>query len=178
MKRLYLPLMLVISIVAAQASAQQSPDKDPMARFAPFVGKWSVRHTLWSREGQKADDFQGTANIYFVEHGTVLVVEETDPGNSYRFVGFHTFDAATNKYFNWTASSRAVLAWSDGEWNDSSEVLHTRRLDPKTGQIDPLIGRGVWTIIDRDTHVYRAVRIGPDGTEVPFKEEKYTRIKK
>jgi hypothetical protein len=116
--------------------------------------------------------------MYFVADGQVFVVDEVTTDNHYRFVGYHAFDSATGKYVNWTASSTLVLAWGEGTWNETGEVFRTRRLDPRTGQIDPMIGRGVWTILDPDTNVFRAVRLGADGSEVPFKEERYTRVRR
>ncbi len=178
MKKLFLPLMLLTSVIAAPTWAQRPRDPDPMARFAPLVGHWEVRHTLWSETGEPPETFEGTADSYFVSNGTVFVVDEVTSDNSYRFVGYHSFDTKTGKYVNWTASSTLALAWSEGEWDNDSEIFHTRRLDPRTGQIDPLVGRGVWTIVDPNTNVFIAIRLQPDGTEVPFKEERYTRLTK
>lgn len=174
-----LPLLLfTLAAFQGPTNAQDSRSSDPMAKFAPMVGEWHVRHTLWPPGGGKPEVFEGTAKMYFVEDGKVFVVDEVASDNRYRFVGYHAFDAASGKYVNWTASSSLVLAWSEGEWSDAGESFRTRRLDPRTGQIDPLIGRGVWTIIDADTNVFKAVRLDPKGSEVPFKEERYTRIRK
>lgn len=175
MRRLFVGLLLSLPASAAAGWAQQG-SSDPMARFAPLVGEWKVRHILWSQTGQAPSVFEGGATIYFVAGGTVLVVDEVTSDRKYRFVGYHAFDTATAKYLNWTASSTIVLAWGEGEWDNSSEVFRTRRLDPRTGKTDSLIGRGVWTIVDANLHVFRAVRFGPDGTEIPFKEERYTRV--
>jgi hypothetical protein len=102
-----------------------------MSRFAPFVGDWKVRHSLWSQTDQTPSVFEGTAEIYFVADGTVLVVDEITADRKYRFVGYHAFDTATAKYLNWTASSAVVLAWGEGEWDKPSEVFRTRRLNSR-----------------------------------------------
>jgi len=148
-----------------------------MARFAPFVGRWQVLHRLWGAPGQPSEIFEGTADIYFVANGAVLVVDESTPDNRYRFVGYHTFHAPTGKYINWTASSRMVLAWGQGEWERSREICRTHRLDPSTGKADPLAGKGVWEVVDANKHVFKALRVQPDGVEIPFKEETYTRLR-
>lgn len=171
-------LLLTLTALHGVASAQDSGTPDPMAKFAPMVGEWHVRHTLWPPGGGKPEVFEGIANMYFVADGKVFVVDEVTSDNRYRFVGYHTFDESSGKYVNWTASSTLVLAWSEGEWNETAETFRTRRLDPRTGQIDPLIGRGVWTIVDSETNVFKAVRLDANGLEVPFKEERYTRIKR
>jgi hypothetical protein len=173
-----LSVLALLITIQATAAAQDLGREDPMARFAPMVGDWHVRHTLWPANGAPPEVFEGTARMYFVEGGKVFVVDEVTPDNRYRFVGYHSFDAATGKYVNWTASSTLVLAWGEGEWNDSGETFRTRRLDPRTGQIDPLIGRGVWTIVNIDLNVFNAVRLDVNGAEVPFKEERYSRIKR
>ena len=178
MKAVLAVLTFAASTLVSPAWAQQPPESDPMARFAPFVGHWEVRHTLWSETGEPPETFEGTADTYFVSNGTVFVVDEVTSDSSYRFVGYHSFDTKTGKYVNWTASSTLALAWSEGEWDNDSEIFQTRRLDPRTGQIDPLVGRGVWTIVDPNTNVFTAIRLHPDGTEVPFKEERYTRLTK
>ena len=147
-----------------------------MARFNNMTGKFHTTHTLYSQEGKELESFDGTAEIYFTDNENVLVVDEFTDDNRYRFVGYHSYNQVTGKYTNWTASSTHVLAWSVGEWEGSKEVFNTRRIDPRTGEIDPLSAKGVWTIIDNDTHVFKAIRFLPDGTEIPFKEEKYTRI--
>jgi hypothetical protein len=176
MTRVSAGLLFTIATVPVAAGAQEPRGSDPMARFAPLVGEWRVRHTLWSQTGGQPQVFEGTARTYFVADGTVFVVDEVTSDDRYRFVGYHAFDSATGKYVNWTASSTLVLAWGEGVWDQSGEVFRTRRLDPRSGQIDPLIGRGVWTILDSNTHVFKAVRSGPDGSQLPFKEERYTRI--
>lgn len=173
-----LRLLALLIAIQATVTAQDVRREDPMARFAPMVGDWRVRHTLWPPTGGQPEVFEGTARMYFVEGGKVLVVDEVTPDNRYRFVGYHSFDAATGKYVNWTAASTLVLAWGEGEWNDSGETFRTRRLDPRTGQVDPLIGRGVWTIVNADLNVFKAVRLDAKGAEVPFKEERYERIKR
>ena len=171
-------LLFTLLAMYGTASAQDARGSDPMAKFAPMVGEWHVRHTLWPPTGGRPEIFEGTAKMYFVADREVFVVDEVTSDNQYRFVGYHAFDPETRKYVNWTASSTLALAWSEGEWDDNAEVFRTRRLDPRTGQVDPLIGRGVWTIVDSDTNVFKAVRFGPDGSEVPFKEERYSRIKR
>jgi hypothetical protein len=171
-------VLLALIAMADGANAQASRGSDPMAKFASMVGDWRVRHTLWPPAGGPPQIFEGTARAYFVADGRVFVVDEVTSDNRYRFVGYHAFDSTTRKYVNWTASSALVLAWGEGEWNNTSEVFRTRRLDPRTGTIDPLIGRGMWTIIHPDTNVFVAIRVGTDGAELPFKEERYTRIKR
>ena len=153
------------------------PEKEsPMARFIPFTGKFHTSHILHCQEGQEVDAFEGIAELYFVGGGEVLVVDELTDDNRYRFVGYHSYNEKTGKYVNWTASSAHVLAWGIGEWEDSSEVFKTIRIDPRTGKIDSLSAKGVWTIIDVDNNVFKAIRFLPDGTEIPFKEERYKRI--
>lgn len=173
-----LRLLALLIAIQATVTAQDVRREDPMARFTPMVGDWRVRHTLWPPTGGQPEVFEGTARMYFVEGGKVLVVDEVTPDNRYRFVGYHSFDAATGRYVNWTAASTLVMAWGEGEWNDSGETFRTRRLDPRTGQVDPLIGRGVWTIVNADLNVFKAVRLDAKGAEVPFKEERYERIKR
>ncbi len=155
------------------------PEKEsPMTRFIPFVGKFQTSHILYSREGKEVDAFEGTAEIYFVGGGEVLVVDELTDDNRYRFVGYHSYNEKTGKYVNWTASSSQALAWSTAEWDGSNVVFNTKRIDPRTGEIDSLSARGVWTIIDEDNNVFKAIRFHSDGTEIPFKEERYKRIDK
>jgi hypothetical protein len=163
-------LSLVLTIASSILVGQPSTPNDPMARFKPFVGQWEVRHTLYRGPGQAPEVFEGTADIYFISDGTVLVVDESTPDKRYRFVGYHAYDQHTGKYLNWTASSKIVLAWG--------EVFQTRRLDPRTGQIDSLVGKGVWQILSADKNMFTALRVQPDGTEIPFKQEVYTRARR
>jgi len=149
-----------------------------MARLLPFVGKFQTSHILYSQEGKEVDAFDETAEIYFVGGGKVLVVDELTDDNRYRFVGYHSYNEKTDKYVNWTASSSLALAWSTAEWDGSNEIFNTRRIDPRTGEIDSLRAKGVWTIINEDHSVFKAIRFLPDGTEIPLKEERYKRIDK
>ena len=157
-------------------NSKKPGEESPMARFIPFTGKFHTSHILYSQEGKELDSFEGTAEIYFVGDGKVLVVDELTDDNRYRFVGYHSYNEKTGKYVNWTASSSHVLAWSIGEWDGLNEAFSTKRMDPRTGEIDSLGAKGVWTLIDKNNNVFKAIRFLPDGTEIPFKEEKYTRI--
>ncbi len=174
MRRVLLIVFLLPVAVGAQNARRQRP-ADPMARLQPVVGHWDVRHTLWSQTGKAPEVFEGTAEIYMVANGTVLVVDESTRDRRYRFVGYHAYDPHRGKYINWSAASAMVLAWGEGEFEANREVFRTHRLDPKSGQPDSLIGRGVWEFVGPDRHIFRAVRVQADGTEIPFKEEIYTR---
>ena len=177
MKQL-LTLIIPLSIVLASevACSQQMEKQNPMDRFKGLTGTFHTAHTLYSQEGKVVETFEGTAEIYFVDNGSVFVVDEFTDDNKYRFIGYHSYNEETGKYSNWTASSSHVLAWSAGEWDDSTEIFTTWRIDPRTGEKDTLSAKGVWTIIDNDTHIFKAIRFLPDGAEIPFKEERYTRI--
>lgn len=170
-------LLAAVFVIVGGAASAAEPNAKPMARFAPFVGTWQVRHTLWPKPGQPPEVFEGTATIYFVADGDVLVVDESTADRRYRFIGYHTYDAPTGKYVNWTASSRMVLACGEGEWEQSRATFRTHRLDPRTGKPDPLVGKGVWELVDGSKHVFKALRVGADGAEIPFKEEIYTRLR-
>ncbi len=185
MKRYLILITVAVLVYSCEAATDKKfekessvyPEKEsPMARFIPFVGKFQTSHILYSQEGKEVDTFEGTAEIYFVGGGEVLVVDEFTDDNRYRFVGYHAYDEKTGKYFNWTASSSQALAWSTAEWDGSNEVFNTIRIDPRTGEVDSLSAIGVWTIIDEDNNVFKAIRFLPDGTEIPFKEERYKRI--
>ncbi len=178
MQRLLLIVLLLPLAVCAQQTRPQGPGADPMARLRPFLGHWNVHHTLWSQTGKSTEEFEGTAEIYFVANGTVLVVDESTPDRRYHFVGYHSYDSQRGKYINWTATSAMVLAWGEGEFEANREVFRTHRLDPRTGQPDLLIGRGVWELVGPDKHIFRAMRVQADGAEIPFKEEVYTRMAK
>ena len=166
-------ISLILFAASLRAVSADSSD-DPMARFAPYVGKWQVRHTLWGAPRSPPEVFEGIADFYFVSNGTVFVVDESTADCRYRFVGYHSYDAGSRRYLNWTASSRIVLAWGDGQWEESREVFRTHRLDPATGKPDPLLGKGVWETVDAKRLVFTALRVEADGTEIPFKEEVYT----
>ncbi len=173
-----LRLLLIVFLLPAAVGTRDTRAQglaDPMARLRPFVGHWNVRHTLWSQTGESPEVFEGTAEIYFVANGAVLVVDESTRDRRYRFVGYHAYDPQRGKYINWTAASAMVLAWGEGEFEANREVFRTHRLDPKTGQPDSLIGGGVWEFAGPDKHIFRALRVQADGTEIPFKEEVYTR---
>jgi hypothetical protein len=185
MKRYLILITTAVLIYACETATDKKLKKEsnvypkkesPMARFIPFVGKFQTSHILYSQEGKEVDVFEGTAEIYFVGDGNVLVVDELTDDNRYRFVGYHSYNEKTDKYVNWTASSSQALAWSSAEWVGSNEVFSTKRIDPRTGEIDSLAAKGVWTLIDDDNNVFKAIRFLPDGTEIPFKEEKYKRI--
>lgn len=103
-------LLLTLTALHGVAGAQEPGNRDPMAKFAPMVGEWHVRHTLSPPGGGQPEVFEGTANMYFVGDGSVFVVDEVTPDSRYRFVGYHAFDKASGKYVNWTASSTLVLA--------------------------------------------------------------------
>lgn len=167
--------LITLMLLGGSLGAARAED-DPMARFAPYVGKWQVRHSLWGAPGQTPEVFEGVGDFYFVSNGTVFVVDESTTDGRYRFVGYHSYDAASRRYLNWTASSRMVLAWGEGHWERSREIFQTHRLDPATGTADPLLGKGIWEVVDPNKLVFTALRVQADGKEIPFKEEVYTRM--
>ena len=59
-------LLFTLLAMYGTASAQDARESDPMAKFAPMVGEWHVRHTLWPPTVGRPEFFEGTAKMYFV----------------------------------------------------------------------------------------------------------------
>ena len=92
-------------------------------------------------------------------------------------LGFHTYDAESERYVNWGAASSLCEGWGRGTISEDGRTLHLagRAFDPRDPEGTELEWRWEWTKESGCRHVFRAYAKAGDGTEFLLEGSVYTR---
>ena len=165
-------VMILAFLVAVPVFASESDILvKQMKRFELFVGVWNVRATHQLKPG---DPFprEFKSEVYYVDDGRVLAVDDSTADRSYRVLGLHTYDSQTGMFLNWGARSFHPVHTTLAEFSESGTWVGRPGRSYKADY-----HRGEWRLIDTDTLEIAIYKLAADGKEYPVVAAQYTRIK-
>jgi hypothetical protein len=156
-------------------STQEAQSGAEYAVFQKDVGTWDAHVIVRPGPGQAEQVSRGVSVSRLAAGGRWLITDFRNETTGFEGHGVYGWDPTKKKYVGtWVDNMRTSLSVSEGTWDEATRTMtYWNELTRPDGNV--MRWREVTETRDADTHVFRSLFPGPNGTEFEMMTVTYTR---